>query len=179
MKLAANAFVLLWLGAALLFTVVVAPAAFAVLPTRSLAGALVGRVIPVLFWSGALVGLVVLASLTRRADAGRWRGMLAAVLILASLGAQLGVAPRIERARESLGPSVEAVDPSDPRRVAFGRLHGLSILMLGSGMLAAAGIALGAALSEWRGIQSVGRRPEDGKEALTPVSVPPSRVAGA
>jgi hypothetical protein len=45
-----------WLGAAVLAATVVAPAAFAVLPTRSLAGALVGRVLPVLFYGGAVVG---------------------------------------------------------------------------------------------------------------------------
>ena len=47
-----------WLGAAVLVAAVVAPAAFAVLPTRTLAGALVGRVLPVLFYSGAVVGVV-------------------------------------------------------------------------------------------------------------------------
>lgn len=179
MRRAANALVLLWLGAAILFTVIVAPAAFAVLPTRALAGALVGRVIPVLFWSGALIGSIVLASMRRPAEASRWRGMLAAALILASLGAQLGVAPRIERARQSLGPSVEAVDPSDPRRLAFGRLHALSVLLLGAGMIAAAGIALGGLASEWRGIESIGRRRAVGRNEATPVSRPPSPVTDA
>jgi len=49
-----------WLGAACFVASVVAPAAFDVLPTRTLAGALVGRVIPVLFWSGVIVGVLVL-----------------------------------------------------------------------------------------------------------------------
>jgi len=44
-----------WLGAAALFAASVAPAAFAVLPSRSLAGDVVGRVLPVVFWSGMLV----------------------------------------------------------------------------------------------------------------------------
>ncbi|MDE3217575.1 MAG: DUF4149 domain-containing protein, partial [Gemmatimonadota bacterium] len=43
-----------WLGAAVLLAAAVAPAAFAVLPSRSLAGDLVGRVLPVIFWSGML-----------------------------------------------------------------------------------------------------------------------------
>jgi len=46
-----------WLGAAIFFSVVVAQAAFAVLPTRTLAGALVGRILPVLFFAGMILGL--------------------------------------------------------------------------------------------------------------------------
>src|SRR5688572_24661680 len=49
-----------WIGASGFFAVAVAPAAFAALPSRELAGALVGRLLPILFWSGATVGLVVL-----------------------------------------------------------------------------------------------------------------------
>ena len=49
------------LGAGILFASVVAPAAFAALPSRSLAGALVGRVLPVVFVAGTL--LLVLVSL--------------------------------------------------------------------------------------------------------------------
>jgi hypothetical protein len=127
----------LWLGAALLFTTVVAPAAFAVLPTRALAGLLVGRVLPYLFWSGAIVGAVTMMT------SDGWRRAAAAVVVLASLGAQLGVAPRIDRARASIGPVIEEVPAGDPRRVEFGRLHGISVLLLGIGMLGAAAIAVG------------------------------------
>ena len=127
----------LWLGAALLFTAVVAPAAFAVLPSRALAGLMVGRVLPVLFWSGAGVGLVLAAS------AGGWRRAAALVLLASALGAQWGIAPRIERARADIGPELERVAADDPRRVAFGRLHGFSVMLLGLGMLAAGAIAVG------------------------------------
>lgn len=125
-----------WLGAALLFAVVVAPAAFAVLPTRALAGLLVGRVLPVLFWSGAIVGVALIPG-----GAG-WRRGAAIALVVASLGAQLGVAPRIQRLRAALGPDIEAIDPADERRAAFGRLHAVSVALLGVGMLAAAALAL-------------------------------------
>jgi hypothetical protein len=42
-----------WLGAGMLLAAVVAPAAFAVLPSRTLAGALVGRVLPTVFIAGS------------------------------------------------------------------------------------------------------------------------------
>src|SRR3954468_15483310 len=79
-----------WLGATLVVGAVVAPAAFAVLPTRTLAGALVGRVLPPLFWSGVIVG-VVAAVIARRSH--RPMALVAALVIAASsLVAQLIVA---------------------------------------------------------------------------------------
>jgi hypothetical protein len=125
-----------WLGASLLVAAVVAPAAFAVLPTRTLAGALVGRVLPVLFWSGMTLG-VVIALLGNQLAAGRF-GVGAATLFAGACAvAQLGIAPRIEALRVSIGGPVDALDVTDPRRMAFGRLHGLSVLFMGIGMLAA------------------------------------------
>lgn len=126
-----------WLGAATLFIAVVAPAAFAVLPTRAMAGLLVGRVLPVLFYSGAGIGLLLFL------NTQDWRRGAAVALTVASLGAQIGVAPRIHRSRQALGPELEAIPVTDPRRVAFGRLHGISVALLGVGMLAATAIALG------------------------------------
>ena len=138
-----------WLGAALLFAAVVAPAAFAVLPARALAGALVGRVLPALFVAGLGIGAIV-AVLELRAPgiAGRWWrlgggiGMVAACAI-----AQFLVAPRIARLREAIGPSLEALAPDDARRAAFGRLHAVSVAWLGAAILAAAAVAIASALA--------------------------------
>jgi hypothetical protein len=125
-----------WLGGALIVAAVVAPAAFDVLPTRTLAGALVGRVLPVLFWSGIVIGLLVLW-LGWRVPAPMPRTGLALVLIASSLVAQLVIAPRIERLRREIRGPLEALDPSSPLRQAFGRLHGMSVACLGAGGLAA------------------------------------------
>jgi ABC-type sugar transport system substrate-binding protein len=125
-----------WLGAALLVALAVAPAAFAVLPTRTLAGALVGRVLPVVFWSGMAVGLTV-AALGWAIPPRLWRTSGALGLVVACAAAQLVIAPRIQRIREQIGGAVDALDPSDPRRQAFGRLHGLSVAWMGIGGLAA------------------------------------------
>lgn len=138
-----------WLGAALLATAVVAPAAFAVLPSRALAGALVGRVLPLVFLTGATTGvLVALAEGVRRPRAGRggrvqFVGSL--LLVAGCLVAQLGITPRIERLRADAGVPIDALSPSDPRRLTFGRLHGASVLALGVSMLAGAvALATGA-----------------------------------
>ena len=128
-----------WLGAAVLFATVVAPAAFAVLPSRTLAGALVGRVLPVLFVAGLVVALAGLA--LDRASTGILprvrRGALVAVAVACG-AAQFVVAPRIERMRDEIGGPIEQIAEGDPRRVTFGRLHAISVGWLGLAMLGAA-----------------------------------------
>lgn len=125
-----------WLGAALLAATVVAPAAFALLPSRTLAGALVGRVLPVLFWSGIALGLVVAAA-GRLLGAGLLGTGAAIAFAAACSAAQLIVAPRIAVVRAAIGGAVDALDPADPRRQAFGRLHAVSVLWMGVGAIAA------------------------------------------
>lgn len=130
----------LWLGGAVVVSAVVAPALFAVLPTRTLAGAVVGRVLPAIFYSGMLIGaLVVVLELT---GGGTWswtgRGMAGVVIVAACGVAQLVISPRIERLRAEIGGSLDSLAPDDARRAAFGRLHGLSVGWLGLAMIAAA-----------------------------------------
>jgi hypothetical protein len=124
-----------WLGAALLVAAVVAPAAFAVLPTRTLAGALVGRVLPVLFYSGAAIGVfTALAGRTTMPSPGRVTA--GAVMVASCLAAQLIVGPRIERVRVDAGRPIDQLTAGDPHRTSFGRLHGASVLLLGAAAIA-------------------------------------------
>jgi hypothetical protein len=127
-----------WLGAAVLAAAVVAPAAFAVLPTRSLAGALVGRVLPVLFYGGAVVGVVAVL-LGRPWTTSAARLVAGAIMVGTCLAAQLIVAPRIERVRADADRPIDELAVGDPRRTAFGRLHGASVVLLG--VAAVAGFA--------------------------------------
>ena len=129
-----------WLGAALLMAASVAQAAFAVLPTRALAGALVGRVLPVVFVSG-IVACVVAAVLGWNAAPAfaRARAALPALAAVCCAVAQFGIGPRIQALRAEIGPSIEALAPTDSRRIAFGRLHAYSVMWLGAGMLSAGG----------------------------------------
>jgi hypothetical protein len=123
-----------WLGASLLLATTVAPAAFAALPNRALAGDVVGRVLPVVFVGGLVAGLVVAVL----GVGGSWLRMAMALLVaLASAVAQFLVAPRIARLRDAMGGVLDAVPPADPRRAEFGRLHGVSVGLLGTAMLAA------------------------------------------
>ncbi|HZI40755.1 MAG TPA: DUF4149 domain-containing protein [Gemmatimonadaceae bacterium] len=127
----------LWIGAALLFAIVVAPAAFSVLPTRTLAGALVGRVLPVIFYAGVVIGsLIVILDLMGKT--GSWaRTAAGAVSALACAIAQLVVGTRIDRLRAAIGGPLDALALDDPRRIAFGQLHAISVGWLGVALLAA------------------------------------------
>jgi hypothetical protein len=129
-----------WLGAAALFTTVVAQTVFAVLPTRTLAGLVVGRVLPAVFYTGALVALVVIGIEFWTDGRWTWRGRESAsvVMLVSCLIAQLVVAPRIERVRAAIGGPLENLPLGDPRRIDFGRLHAVSVAWLGIAMIAAA-----------------------------------------
>ena len=137
----------IWGGAALIVVTTVAPAAFKVLPSRSLAGALVGQVLPVLFITGMIAGLVCFVLAPRRAPRIALRRIGAAGTIAGCAIAQLVIGPRIAALRERIGPSVEALAVTDPLRVSFGTLHGLSVLSLGVAMIFALVTLIGAVLA--------------------------------
>jgi hypothetical protein len=127
----------LWIGAAVLFVAVVAPSAFLVLPSRTLAGALVGRVLPIIFYAGVVIGAVIVV-LDILGRTGAWaRTAAGAVSALACAVAQLVVGTRIDRLRSAIQGPLEALSPDDPRRIAFGRLHAFSVGWLGVAMVAA------------------------------------------
>lgn len=128
-----------WLGAAVFFSVAVAPVLFAVLPTRTLAGEVVGRVLPGVFYSGMVVGLVIVVIEVASRAGWSWRGreMLGVLIAGACAIAQLVVGPRIARLRADIAGPIETLAASDARRVMFGRLHGVSVAWLGVAMLAA------------------------------------------
>jgi hypothetical protein len=137
----------IWLGAALLVATVVAPAAFAVLPTRALAGALVGRVLPVVFVAGIVVSIIAVLceiNLSRHAFSLRVSSPLIALAAGCAI-AQFVISPRIERVRAAVAGPIDALAASDPQRIAFGRLHAFSVLWLGVAMLGAI-VAIGMQL---------------------------------
>jgi hypothetical protein len=140
-----------WLGAALFFSGVVARAAFSVLPTRTLAGALVGRTLPALFLAGLVIGAAAMLLALRDAPATPWR----ATRVVMSLGtallcalAQFGIGTRIDRLRAALGVDLATLPVGDPARVAFGRLHALSVLALALAMV----LAIVALIASWRSV---------------------------
>jgi len=125
-----------WLGAATLFSAVVAPALFDVLPTRTLAGLVVGRVLPVIFYAGLVIAAVDLVVGLRGSQA-IGRIVTDAAMLITCAAAQFLISPRIERIRAAISGPIEQLDSADPRRVEFGRLHAISVGLLGIAMIAA------------------------------------------
>lgn len=128
----------LWLGAVVFFVAVVAPAAFRTLPTRTLAGALVGGTLPALFIAGIVLGALVIVLATGTSAPRRVLRLVVgtAILALCAVG-QFVIGARIDRLRGQLTSTLESLAASDPLRAEFGRLHGMSVGALGAAALAA------------------------------------------
>jgi len=99
-----------WLGGIFYFALVVAPAAFSVLPTRNLAGLLVTRSLTALHGVGLVAGLTFLAAsltyfyfTTGSSHALALRHVLVVVMLALTLSAQFMVMPRMAALRAEMG----------------------------------------------------------------------------
>jgi hypothetical protein len=70
------------------------------------------------------------------------RALAAGVILASCAGAQFAVGGRIERLRAEARVPISDLPSRDPRRIAFGRLHALSVGALGAAMLAAGAAVL-------------------------------------
>jgi len=127
-----------WLGAELYFSIVVTRAAFAVLPSRTLAGALVGQTLPVLYDTGMLVGAILMvAAWMSTGGAARTASLVGGIaIVVLTIVARFIILARIARLRLTLPSAIETLPASDPARRAFGQLHAMSVGALGLAMLA-------------------------------------------
>lgn len=119
---------IVWLGG-LIFFPVVAQTAFSVLPTRQLAGSVVGRSLGVLHWMGIISALIFLGSsmLLSRLSTGEThlfapRNMLIGLMLLLTLISQFGIIPRMDAIRSSIG-EIDAAPADSPARLQFDSLH--------------------------------------------------------
>jgi hypothetical protein len=119
---------IVWLGG-LIFFPVVAQTAFSVLPSRHLAGLVVGRSLGILHWMGLASGLVFLGSslLLSRLSHGQTQtftpqNVLICLMLLLTLVSQFGIIPRMDALRASMG-QIDAAPVDLPARVQFDALH--------------------------------------------------------
>ena len=117
-----------WIGG-LIFFAVTAQTAFSVLPSRHLAGSVVGAALGKLHWMGLISAILYLVCSTAytRLQTGRMdilapRHLLVLVMLLITIGSQWGITPRMHALRTSVG-DIESVPPTDPIRVQFNKLH--------------------------------------------------------
>lgn len=138
----------IWFGAALFFSIVVAPAAFGVLRSYGLpnaseiAGGIVTRSLSVVNVSGFLIAALLLVTLfVGRGPFGRWSLIaeticLALILMATGVGHWL-IAARMRALRVAMSLPIDQIAADDPRRIAFNSLHGYSVNALGLAMIAA------------------------------------------
>lgn len=138
----------LWLGAAVLFSAVVAPSAFHVLRSFNLpnageiAGTIVSHILSVINISGFVLSLILMLiayGLKRNYSRSRLRVqviLLATMAITTALGEWI-IAARMRALRAAMLVPIDQVATGDPRRVAFATLHGYSVAALGIAMIAA------------------------------------------
>jgi uncharacterized membrane protein len=120
---------IVWLGGLIFFAFVVAPTAFAVLPSRHLAGSVVGRSLGSLHWMAIIAGAIFLASsiLHSRLSKGTphvfaARHVLICVMLALTLISQFDIIPRMDALRASIG-EIDSVPPNNPARMQFDGLH--------------------------------------------------------
>jgi hypothetical protein len=131
-----------WLGS-IVFFIVFTQGIFSVMPTKDLAGVVVGYSLARLHILGLVAGCVYLiatASVEKSVAAlARPAALLVFVMILATMASQYGVIARMDSLRVQMG-SVDATAAGDPLRAAFDRLHQYSVwlesLVLFSGLAA-------------------------------------------
>jgi hypothetical protein len=117
-----------WIGG-LIFFAVTAQTAFSVLPSRHLAGSVVGSALGKLHWMALISGIVYLSSSivlsrlsTRSYHVFAGRHLLIFLMLLLTIVSQWGITPRMHALRTSVG-EIDNVSPTDPARVQFNRLH--------------------------------------------------------
>lgn len=123
-----------WLGAALFF-IAVAQSAFAVLPQRELAGAVVSRTLAILNFSGiAIFALLFLTSFVGAKFANRVVAWIERVLLLTVAGAcavgQFVFGFWMAMKRAEIGRPIDELAADDPLRIQFNMLHEYSVWTL-------------------------------------------------
>ncbi len=133
--------VALWLGSACFF-IAVAQSAFAVLPSRELAGSVVSRTLMVLNLSGLVLGsILLLTSFIKQTDANRFHiwaeRFLLLILVAACAVGQFVIGLWLSFIRAQIGRPIDEVAADDPLKIQFNTLHEYSVWVLMAGMIAA------------------------------------------
>ncbi len=136
-----------WLGAALFFGAVVAPAAFGVLrsfglPNASeIAGSIVTRTLGVINVAGFVIALLLLVTAFLRQQAlsrASWiiEFVCLAVIAWTTAVGHWWIAARMRALRVAMELPIDQISAADPRRIELNSLHGYSVKALGIAMIA-------------------------------------------
>jgi Domain of unknown function (DUF4149) len=132
-----------WLGSMIFFSFAVAPSAFAVLPTRELAGVMVTSAIGKVEMLGLVIGplliLIQAASwLARQTSRGIKTLQIILVVAMSSAAAlsHFWISPKMVLLRTAMGGRIDDVPVADPTRIQFNDLHQYSVALMGTAMIA-------------------------------------------
>lgn len=117
-----------WVGG-IIFFAIMAPTAFHLLPSRLLAGTLVGNLLTKLHWIAIISGIVFLASsllYSRLTDGTAHvfaaRHVLICLMLTLTLVSQFGISPRMITLRAEVG-NFDSTTLDNPARMQFDALH--------------------------------------------------------
>ncbi len=132
----------LWLGAAVFFSFAVAPGAFAVLPSREAAGALVSRSLMIVNLSGLVIGAILLASSFVKTAAANlfllWAERISLVILPTACAIGLFIGTFwLPSVKAQMGRPIDEIAVDDPLRIQFNNLHEYSVWVLIAAMIAA------------------------------------------
>ena len=131
----------LWLGSMIFFSFAVAPSAFAVLPTRELAGMMVTSTIGKVELLGLIIGTVLILLQAARRSIGHStikmvQSALTALMIGCAALSRFWISPTMVSLRAEMGGHIDDVPATDPMRVQFNDLHQYSVGLMGAALLA-------------------------------------------
>jgi len=120
-----------WIGGLIFFAFVVAPTVFSpgLLPTRHLAGEIVGRSLSALHWMGIVSGIAFLitSAIYNRITVGSarllaTRHLLIGLMLLLTVMSQFAITPKMHSLRAQAGV-IDVVPLDNALRMEFDRLH--------------------------------------------------------
>jgi uncharacterized membrane protein len=120
-----------WLGGLIFFAFVLAPTAFSpgLLPTRHMAGSIVGRSLDRLHYMAIVSGIIFLIAsmLYSRMASGNARPLAArhiliVLMLLLTVISQFAISPKMHTIRAEVGV-IDDLPPDNPLRAEFDRLH--------------------------------------------------------
>lgn len=137
-----------WFGAALFFSIVVAPAAFGVLRSFNLpnaseiAGAIVTRSLSAINLAGFVIALLLLITIFALRSSLGGKSFVVECICLSVIALATGaghwvIAARMRALRTAMVLPIDQIAADDSRRIAFNNLHGYSVNALGLAMIAA------------------------------------------
>jgi hypothetical protein len=129
-----------WLGAMSIFSFIVAPAAFAVLPEQRLAGSLVSRVLGGVEIIGLALGAILLLILLFRGKREKpflFEFIAIALMTISVILSKFVVSSRLQTLRVMYGDRLASLAHTDPVRAGFDQWHQYSVWLMGFNIIAA------------------------------------------